>query len=63
MSYIALYRKYRPLTFEDMVGQSHVTKILKNQIETGKVSHAYIFSGTRGKGKTTAAKAFARAIN
>ena len=63
MSYIALYRKYRPLTFEDMVGQSHVTKILKNQIETGKVSHAYIFSGTRGTGKTTAAKAFARAIN
>ena len=63
MSYIALYRKYRPLTFEDMVGQEHVTKILKNQIETGKVSHAYIFSGTRGTGKTTAAKVFARAIN
>ena len=63
MSYIALYRKYRPQTFEDMVGQEHITKILKNQIETGKVSHAYIFSGTRGTGKTTAAKVFARAIN
>lgn len=63
MSYVALYRKYRPLTFADMVGQEHVTKILKNQIETSKVSHAYIFSGTRGTGKTTAAKVFARAIN
>jgi len=63
MSYVALYRKYRPLSFESMVGQEHVTKILKNQIQTGKVSHAYIFSGTRGTGKTTAAKVFARAIN
>jgi len=63
MAYVALYRKYRPLSFESMVGQEHVTKILKNQIETGKVSHAYIFSGTRGTGKTTAAKVFARAIN
>lgn len=63
MSYVALYRKYRPLSFESMVGQEHVTKILRNQIETGKVSHAYIFSGTRGTGKTTAAKVFARAIN
>lgn len=63
MSYIALYRKYRPLTFDDMVGQNHITDILKNQINTGKISHAYIFSGTRGTGKTTAAKIFARAIN
>ena len=63
MSYVALYRKYRPLSFESMVGQEHVTKILRNQIETAKVSHAYIFSGTRGTGKTTAAKVFARAIN
>ncbi|MBR6641761.1 MAG: DNA polymerase III subunit gamma/tau, partial [Clostridia bacterium] len=63
MAYVALYRRYRPLTFEDMVGQEHVTKILKNQLKTGKVSHAYIFSGTRGTGKTTAAKVFARAIN
>ena len=63
MAYVALYRRYRPLTFQDMVGQEHVTKILKNQLQTGKVSHAYIFSGTRGTGKTTAAKVFARAIN
>lgn len=63
MSYVALYRKYRPQNFSDMVGQEHITKILKNQIVTGKVSHAYIFSGTRGTGKTTAAKIFARGIN
>ena len=63
MSYVALYRKYRPQKFSDMVGQEHITKILKNQIVTGKVSHAYIFSGTRGTGKTTAAKIFARGIN
>ena len=63
MAYVALYRKYRPQTFSDMVGQENVTKILKNQIKTGKISHAYIFSGTRGTGKTSAAKIFARAIN
>lgn len=63
MSYISLYRKYRPQNFRDMVGQEHITKILKNQIDSNKISHAYIFSGTRGTGKTTAAKVFARAIN
>ncbi|MEG2310811.1 MAG: DNA polymerase III subunit gamma/tau [Clostridia bacterium] len=63
MSYIALYRKYRPDTFDGIVGQENVTKILKNQIKTGKISHAYIFSGSRGTGKTSAAKVFARAIN
>lgn len=63
MGYIALYRKYRPQTFNDIVGQENVTKILKNQIKSGKVSHAYIFSGTRGTGKTSAAKVFSRAIN
>ncbi len=63
MSHIALYRKYRPITFSDMIGQEHVTRVLKNQIVTGKISHAYIFSGTRGTGKTSAAKIFARAIN
>ena len=63
MSYIALYRKYRPQNFSDMIGQEHITKILKNQIVSSKVSHAYIFSGTRGTGKTTAAKVFARAVN
>ena len=63
MAYMALYRKYRPNTFESILGQESVTKILKNQIKTGKISHAYIFSGTRGTGKTSAAKVFARAIN
>ncbi len=63
MAYIELYRKYRPTTFSDMVGQENVTKILKNQIKSGKISHAYIFSGTRGTGKTSSAKIFARAIN
>ena len=63
MGYIALYRKYRPLTFDNILGQESVTKILKNQVKTGKISHAYLFSGTRGTGKTSAAKVFARAIN
>lgn len=63
MSYVALYRKYRPLTFSDIIGQENVTKILKNQIDSQKISHAYIFSGCRGTGKTSAAKVFARAIN
>ena len=63
MSYIALYRKYRPSTFSTIVGQESVTKILKSQINSGKISHAYIFSGSRGTGKTSAAKVFARAIN
>ena len=63
MSYITLYRKYRPTTFCDIVGQENITKILKSQIKSGKISHAYLFSGTRGTGKTSAAKVFARAIN
>lgn len=63
MGYIALYRKYRPNTFESIIGQENVTKILRNQIKNGKISHAYLFSGTRGTGKTSAAKVFARAIN
>src|SRR5574344_1126987 len=63
MSYIALYRKYRPITFSEIVGQENVTKVLKNQIKSNKISHAYIFSGSRGTGKTSAAKVFSRAIN
>ncbi|MBO5477962.1 MAG: DNA polymerase III subunit gamma/tau [Clostridia bacterium] len=63
MGYIALYRKYRPNTFSSIIGQENVTKILKNQIKNEKISHAYLFSGTRGTGKTSAAKVFARAIN
>lgn len=63
MSYKALYRKWRPTVFEDIVGQKHVVVTLKNQIKDNKISHAYLFSGTRGTGKTSTAKIFARAIN
>lgn len=61
--YQALYRKYRPLTFEDVVGQEHIVKTLRNQIAAGSISHAYLFCGTRGTGKTTCAKILARAVN
>lgn len=63
MAYQAIYRKWRPLVFEDIVGQTHITRTLKNQILTGKIAHAYLFCGTRGTGKTTAAKVFSRAVN
>ena len=63
MSYLALYRKYRPDTFDKLIGQEHIVKTLVNQIETGRIGHAYLFTGTRGTGKTSAAKIFARAIN
>lgn len=59
----ALYRSYRPKTFEDVVGQEHITRTLRNQIENNSISHAYLFSGTRGTGKTSTAKIFARAVN
>ncbi len=61
--YQALYRKYRPRTFDDVVGQEHITSTLKRQVETGRLSHAYLFSGTRGTGKTTCARILARAVN
>ena len=63
MAYTALYRKFRPSTFEEMVGQEHITKTLRNQIIAGRVGHAYLFNGGRGTGKTSAAKILARAIN
>ena len=61
--YTALYRKYRPKTFDEMVGQEHIVKILNSQINTGNYSHAYLFCGTRGTGKTTAARVFAKGVN
>ncbi len=59
----ALYREYRPKRFDEVLGQDRVTNVLKNQVKTGKISHAYIFSGERGTGKTSCAKIFAKAIN
>ena len=63
MSYTALYRKFRPTVFEDVKGQEHIVTTLKNQIRSGRTSHAYLFCGTRGTGKTTIAKIFAKAVN
>lgn len=62
-SYQALYRKWRPMTFDDLVGQNHVSDTLKTGIATGRIAHAYLFCGTRGTGKTSTAKIFSRAVN
>ncbi len=61
--YLALYRKFRPTTFEEVVGQEHISTILKNQIMADRIGHAYLFTGPRGTGKTSFAKIFARAVN
>ena len=61
--YQALYRKWRPKTFDEVTGQSHITETLKTQVAAGRLSHAYLFTGTRGTGKTTCAKILARAVN
>lgn len=63
MSYTALYRKFRPDTFADVKGQDHIVTTLKNQLRANRIGHAYLFTGTRGTGKTTVAKIFARAVN
>jgi len=63
MAYQALYRRYRPAKFQDFVGQEAIIKTLKSQVMSGRIAHAYLFCGTRGTGKTSAAKVFARAIN
>ena len=63
MAYQAIYRRWRPLTFDDVVGQKHITQTLKNQIMNGSTAHAYLFCGTRGTGKTSTAKILARAVN
>ena len=61
--YQALYRKYRPAVFDDVCGQEHITDVLRQEIKTGSISHAYLFCGSRGTGKTTCAKIFAKAVN
>ena len=61
--YQALYRKWRPKLFDDVSGQQHITDTLKNQLVSGKLSHAYLFSGSRGTGKTSTAKILSRAVN
>ena len=63
MAYLALYRKHRPSTYDGVIGQDHITTKLKNQIKNNAISHAYLFCGTRGTGKTSIAKIFAKAIN
>ncbi|GAU75770.1 DNA polymerase III subunit gamma/tau [Fusibacter sp. 3D3] len=63
MAYQALYRKWRPLNFDEIIGQNHIILPIKNQIVNNSIGHAYLFSGTRGTGKTTTAKVFARAVN
>ena len=63
MAFTSLYRRYRPNTFAKVLGQDHIIKTLVNQINTNNVGHAYIFTGTRGTGKTSVAKIFAKAVN
>ena len=63
MAYSALYRRFRPDTFAGIIGQSHITTILLNQIRSGRVAHAYLFCGSRGTGKTSTARILAKAIN
>jgi len=63
MNYLALYRKYRPTTLDEMVGQEEIKTILSSSVVNGTISHAYLFSGPRGTGKTSTAKIFARMVN
>ena len=60
---LALYREFRPTTFKGVIGQNHITRTLSNQVKSGELTHAYLFTGTRGTGKTSCAKIFSKAIN
>ena len=61
--YQALYRKYRPKNFDEVVGQEHITSVLKQEIASGRIGHAYLFTGSRGTGKTSCSKIIAKAVN
>ncbi len=63
MSYLVLARKWRPQTFSDLIGQEHVSRTLKNAIDSGRVAHAFLFTGARGVGKTSSARILAKALN
>ncbi|MBO7339362.1 MAG: DNA polymerase III subunit gamma/tau, partial [Lachnospiraceae bacterium] len=63
MSYVAIYRKFRPASFAEVKGQDHIVTTLKNQLKAGRIGHAYLFTGTRGTGKTSVAKIFAKTVN
>ena len=63
MSYTALYRKFRPASFAEVKGQDHIVTTLRNQLKAGRIGHAYLFTGTRGTGKTSVAKIFAKTVN
>ena len=63
MAYKALYRTYRPSTFDEVAGQQHIVRTIKNALRTGKIAHAYLFAGPRGTGKTTMARLLAKALN
>ena len=63
MSYVVLARKWRPMSFRDLIGQEHVSRSLANAIEQGRVAHAFLFTGVRGVGKTTSARILAKALN
>lgn len=63
MAFVSLYRRFRPDTFDKVIGQNHIVKTLRNQIKNDRIGHSYLFTGTRGTGKTSCAKIFARAVN